>query len=255
MIGFALKLADPPACTRPNKLLFPCHADNINGHENPTGFRLKKPDLVAYNKFLASEAHKLGLAIGLKNGLVSSWCTNKIVELRRGSSGCRQTADQGMCLPGCDSVGLAIGLKNGLVSCCLAGCNVVGLAIGLKNGLVSCCCSTATLRRSCSCPAHNAAAAQHTPLARAACMWPQCSPQDMISQLAPLFDFATCAAKLRFYDLINSPSVPCPLRSLQDMVPQLASLFDFAINEECFSFSECGAYAGYFRNKPIVVIE
>ncbi|KAI7842468.1 hypothetical protein COHA_003822 [Chlorella ohadii] len=83
--------------------------DNINGHENPTGFRLKKADLVAYNKFLASEAHKLGLAIGLKNGL--------------------------------------------------------------------------------------------------------------------------------------------------DMVPQLASLFDFAINEECFSFSECGAYAGYFRNKPIVVIE
>lgn len=46
-------------------------ADNVNGHANPTGFPLKQSDLVAYNKFLAAEAHKLGLSIGLKNGLVS----------------------------------------------------------------------------------------------------------------------------------------------------------------------------------------
>ncbi|PRW51171.1 endo alpha-1,4 polygalactosaminidase [Chlorella sorokiniana] len=83
--------------------------DNINGHENPTGFNLKKADLVDYNKFLAGKAHARGLAIGLKNGL--------------------------------------------------------------------------------------------------------------------------------------------------DMIPQLASLYDFAINEECFTYSECSAYSGYFANKPVVVIE
>lgn len=46
----------------------------MNGHQNPTGFPLTKPDLLAFNLFLVGEAHKRGLAIGLKNGLVSGGC-------------------------------------------------------------------------------------------------------------------------------------------------------------------------------------
>jgi hypothetical protein len=34
---------------------------------NGTGFPLTKADLVQYNKWLATTAHSLGLAIGLKN--------------------------------------------------------------------------------------------------------------------------------------------------------------------------------------------
>lgn len=43
--------------------------DNVNGHENRTGFPLVERDLLAYNRALAAEAHRLGLLIGLKNTL------------------------------------------------------------------------------------------------------------------------------------------------------------------------------------------
>ena len=43
--------------------------DNVNGYENNTGFSLTSEDQLDYNKFLANEAHKLGLLIGLKNDL------------------------------------------------------------------------------------------------------------------------------------------------------------------------------------------
>lgn len=41
--------------------------DNVNGHENDTGFSLTKQDLLRYNRFLIREAHTQGLMIGLKN--------------------------------------------------------------------------------------------------------------------------------------------------------------------------------------------
>ncbi|PHR59036.1 MAG: endo alpha-1,4 polygalactosaminidase [Arcobacter sp.] len=41
--------------------------DNIDGYTNNTGFALSANDQLAYNKFLANEAHKRGLSIGLKN--------------------------------------------------------------------------------------------------------------------------------------------------------------------------------------------
>ena len=41
--------------------------DNIDGYTNSTGFTLTAADQIAYNKFLATEAHKRGLLIGLKN--------------------------------------------------------------------------------------------------------------------------------------------------------------------------------------------
>lgn len=66
-----LVLAPPVACWGQSPTALAPPADNVNGHQNPTGFKLTKADLVRYNKFLASEAHRLGLAIGLKNGLVS----------------------------------------------------------------------------------------------------------------------------------------------------------------------------------------
>ncbi|NPA95620.1 MAG: endo alpha-1,4 polygalactosaminidase [Thermodesulfobacteria bacterium] len=43
--------------------------DNIDGFSNNTGFPLTYEDQLSYNKFLAREAHKRGLAIGLKNDL------------------------------------------------------------------------------------------------------------------------------------------------------------------------------------------
>ncbi len=49
--------------------------DNVDGYTNDTGFNLTFNDQLAYNKFLAKEAHKRGLSIGLKNDL------NQIVKL------------------------------------------------------------------------------------------------------------------------------------------------------------------------------
>ncbi len=44
-------------------------ADNVDGYNNNTGFDLSAEDQLAYNKFLAYEAHQRGLSIGLKNDL------------------------------------------------------------------------------------------------------------------------------------------------------------------------------------------
>lgn len=41
--------------------------DNIDGFSNDTGFALTAADQLAYNRFLADEAHARGLSIGLKN--------------------------------------------------------------------------------------------------------------------------------------------------------------------------------------------
>jgi len=41
--------------------------DNVDGYSNNTGFALSASDQLAYNKFLANEAHIRGLSIGLKN--------------------------------------------------------------------------------------------------------------------------------------------------------------------------------------------
>jgi len=43
--------------------------DNIDGYTNDTGFNLTYEDQLEYNRFLAEEAHKRGLLIGLKNDL------------------------------------------------------------------------------------------------------------------------------------------------------------------------------------------
>ena len=44
-------------------------ADNIDGYVNESGFPLTAKEQLDYNKFLASQAHKRGLSIGLKNDL------------------------------------------------------------------------------------------------------------------------------------------------------------------------------------------
>ncbi len=41
--------------------------DNIQSHEENTGFAITAADQLAYNKWLANEAHERGLSIGLKN--------------------------------------------------------------------------------------------------------------------------------------------------------------------------------------------
>ncbi len=43
--------------------------DNVDGYKNTTRFALTYQDQLAYNRFLAKEAHKRGLLIGLKNDL------------------------------------------------------------------------------------------------------------------------------------------------------------------------------------------
>ncbi len=43
--------------------------DNIDGFTNKTGFPLTYEDQLSYNRYLAQEAHRRGLAIGLKNDL------------------------------------------------------------------------------------------------------------------------------------------------------------------------------------------
>lgn len=49
--------------------------DNVDGYTNNSGFNLSATDQLAYNKFIANEARKRGLSVGLKNDL------NQIVEL------------------------------------------------------------------------------------------------------------------------------------------------------------------------------
>lgn len=43
--------------------------DNVDGYNNNTGFPLTSQDQLAYNRWLAVEAHARGLSIGLKNDL------------------------------------------------------------------------------------------------------------------------------------------------------------------------------------------
>lgn len=43
--------------------------DNVDGYTNDSGFPLTGADQLAYNRWLASAAHELGLSIGLKNDL------------------------------------------------------------------------------------------------------------------------------------------------------------------------------------------
>jgi hypothetical protein len=43
--------------------------DNVDGYANDTGLRLTAADQLAFNRFLANEAHLRGLAVGLKNDL------------------------------------------------------------------------------------------------------------------------------------------------------------------------------------------
>ena len=43
--------------------------DNVDGYANDTGFPLSEEDQLLYNKFIANEAHKRGLSVGLKNDL------------------------------------------------------------------------------------------------------------------------------------------------------------------------------------------
>jgi endo-alpha-1,4-polygalactosaminidase (GH114 family) len=49
--------------------------DNMDGYTNDTGFNLSADDQLIYNKFIANEARKRGLSVGLKNDL------NQIQEL------------------------------------------------------------------------------------------------------------------------------------------------------------------------------
>ena len=41
--------------------------DNVDGYANKTGFDLTKDDQLRFNRFLAVEAHRRGLSVGLKN--------------------------------------------------------------------------------------------------------------------------------------------------------------------------------------------
>ena len=41
--------------------------DNVDGYTNSSGFAFGPSDQLAYNRFLAEEAHRRGLAVGLKN--------------------------------------------------------------------------------------------------------------------------------------------------------------------------------------------
>jgi hypothetical protein len=41
--------------------------DNVDGYTNNTGFPLRAADQLAFNRFLAAEAHARGLSVGLKN--------------------------------------------------------------------------------------------------------------------------------------------------------------------------------------------
>jgi len=43
--------------------------DNMDGYSNTSGFSLTAEDQLAYNRYLANEAHERGLSIGLKNDL------------------------------------------------------------------------------------------------------------------------------------------------------------------------------------------
>lgn len=59
--------------------------DNVDGYTNDTGFALSPRDQIRFNKMLAIEAHKRGLAIGLKNDgeqarILEPWFDFAVVE-------------------------------------------------------------------------------------------------------------------------------------------------------------------------------
>ncbi len=62
IIGARLDLAVEKGCDA-------VEPDNIDGYSNNTGFPLGYQDQLAYNRFLADEAHARGLSIALKNDL------------------------------------------------------------------------------------------------------------------------------------------------------------------------------------------
>lgn len=41
--------------------------DNVNGWENPTGFRITPAEQLRFNRWVAGQAHRLGMAVALKN--------------------------------------------------------------------------------------------------------------------------------------------------------------------------------------------
>jgi hypothetical protein len=43
--------------------------DNVDGYANPTGFDLTASDQIAFDRWLADQAHRRGLGVGLKNDL------------------------------------------------------------------------------------------------------------------------------------------------------------------------------------------
>jgi hypothetical protein len=51
--------------------------DNVDAYTNNSGFKLTAADQLAYNRFIAQEAHSRGLAVGLKNDLEQ---INQLVE-------------------------------------------------------------------------------------------------------------------------------------------------------------------------------
>lgn len=46
--------------------------DNVDGHMNETGFEITAVDQMEFNRWLADEAHRRGLSIGLKNDLAQA---------------------------------------------------------------------------------------------------------------------------------------------------------------------------------------
>jgi hypothetical protein len=42
-------------------------ADNVAGYQNPTGFPLTAADQLEFNRWIARQAHRIGLSVGLKN--------------------------------------------------------------------------------------------------------------------------------------------------------------------------------------------
>ena len=46
--------------------------DNVDGHLNATGFEITAADQMDFNRWLADEAHRRGLSVGLKNDLIQA---------------------------------------------------------------------------------------------------------------------------------------------------------------------------------------
>lgn len=61
-IAFRLDLAKQKGCNGVDP-------DNVDGYSNNTGFDLTSADQLAFNRYLARQAHNRGLLIGLKNDL------------------------------------------------------------------------------------------------------------------------------------------------------------------------------------------